>query len=88
MKVKTHRFNNHKYDIVLTGPIDGICDTSRTPPFSLVITCDLNTKAGLIALIHESMHAGNWDKHEETIQRSSAEIGNLLWRLGYRRRKK
>ena len=84
-KVRTHRFNGKRYNICLIGAIDGICDTKENFP-SLVVACDPDTQNGLITTIHEAMHAGNWDKHEETIDRSSTEIGKLLWRLGWRRK--
>ena len=81
-KVKTHTFNGIRYDIKI-GEFDGWADT--TDGYSIVINCPPHTQKELITLIHEAMHAGNWDKHEETIDRSSNEIGRLLWRLGYRR---
>lgn len=82
--VKTHTFNGLSYDIVI-GEIDGMAD--RYGGYSVVVNGNLDSQKDLITLIHESMHAGNWDKHEETIDRSSKEIGRLLWRLGYRRGK-
>lgn len=81
-KVKSHSFNGRKYSIVI-GEFDGLTDKSETG-YSLVVNCDINTRKGLISLIHEALHAGNWDKHEETIDRTSKEIGRLLWRLGYK----
>ena len=86
MKVRTHTFNGKRYKIVFTGRIDGLADTKELLP-SVVIACEENTQNELITIIHEAMHAGNWDKHEETIDRSSNEIGKLLWRLGFRRKK-
>lgn len=84
-KVKTHRFNGIKYKILI-GEFDGFAD-DRHNERTLVVSCDPNTKNGLVTLIHEAMHCGNWDKHEETIDRTSKEIGSLLWRLNYRRKK-
>ena len=82
-KVRTHTFNGVKYDILI-GKFDGWADT--TDGYSIVINSDLDTQKALITLVHEAMHACSWDKHEETIERSSKEIGRLLWRLGYRRK--
>ena len=76
--VRTHSFNGKKYDILI-GEFDEMADTYGE--YSIVINGVLNTQRGLITLIHEAMHAGNWDKREETIDRSSKEIGRLLWRL-------
>jgi len=86
MKVRTHTFNGVKYKIDFTGKIDGLADTKELLP-SIVIACGEDTQNELITIIHEAMHAGNWDKREATIDRSSKEIGKLLWRLGFRRMK-
>jgi len=82
-KVKTHSFNGHRYNIKLWR-FDGATDVDKSPR-DMLIAAKPYTRNELITLIHEAMHAGNWDKHEETIDRSSTEIGSLLWRLGYRR---
>ena len=82
--VKTQTFNGRRYKIVHLGNVDGFCDTKPTMD-ELVNCCKKGTQNELITWIHEAMHAGNWDKHEETVDRSSKEIGRLLWRLGYRR---
>ena len=81
-KVRTHTFNGITYTIQM-GEIDGWADTNDK--YAIIVSCLPNTQNELITIIHEAMHAGNWSKHEETIDRSSAEIGRLLWRLGYRR---
>jgi len=87
-KVKTHRFNGVKYHIILRD-LHGFTDYGPTKDeYSLVVSTKPRSRTELVILIHEAMHAGNWDKHEETIDRSSKEIGNLLWRLGYRRKGK
>lgn len=82
MNVLTHTFNGRLYHIMI-DEYDGWADVDDD--YSIVINGKLDSQRDLIALIHESMHAGNWDKHEETIDRSSKEIGRLIWRLGFRR---
>ena len=84
--VKTHLFKGVRYKIVQMGPVDGLTDTKNTAP-ELVNCAVEGTQSELITWIHEGMHAGNWDKHEETIDQSSKDIGRLLWRLGYRKTK-
>ena len=84
-KVKTHSFNGNRYNIRF-WKFDGATDVDRSPR-DMPIAAKPNTRNEIITLIHEAMHAGNWDKHEETIDRSSKEIGSFLWRLGYRRKK-
>ena len=84
-KVKTHFFNGVRYNIIF-GEFYGSTDTDTSPKDMLIATKP-NTQNELVTIIHEAMHAGCWDKHEETIERSSKDIGRLLWRLNYRRRK-
>lgn len=84
-QVRTHTFAGVKY-VVDTDPIDGCCSSPKPGDRKpiLRVCCPLNTQAGLITLIHESMHAINYDKHETTVDRASTEIGRFLWRIGYR----
>lgn len=86
-KVKTHIFNGHKYDIDVDEPFDACCDSPREkdPTPTLRVAVDINVRQGLIALLHECLHAEGWAVSEEVIDRTATEIGNLLWRLGYRR---
>jgi len=87
MKVKTHTFNGIKYDIDVSKPIDGYCDSPRGGKPSIRIVSNLNTKKGLITILHEALHAEGWAVSESVVDRVSTEIGNLLWRFGYRRQK-
>jgi hypothetical protein len=82
-RVKTHSFNGYRYNVIF-DKFDGATDTDKSPR-DMLIGAKPKTQNELITIIHEAMHAGNWDKHEETIDRSSKEIGRFLWRLGYRR---
>ena len=81
--VKTHTFNGRNYKIIVSPPLDGQC-TIYKPERELWIMESLKTRNGLITAIHESLHAERWSEKEETIERVSKEIGNFLWRLGYR----
>ncbi len=84
MTVRTATFNGRQYKIFLREPVDGACAT-YTLERAIEIFTPLDTQNGLVTLIHESLHAGNWAKSEETVDRTSKDIGRLLWRLGYRR---
>jgi hypothetical protein len=84
MTVRTATFAGIKYDIDLCGPIDGCCDKPHDDVPSIRIMADLNTQKGFITLIHEALHASRWAAHEETVDRTSKDIGRLLWRLGFR----
>lgn len=89
-KVRYHTFNGVKYQLDLYAPFESSCDyphnKDSTPQISIAV--DIDTKEGLIALIHECLHAEQWAATEEVVDRTSIEIGNLLWRLGYRRKRK
>jgi len=93
--VKTHSFNGTSYKIGVDEPYYGWCDFPGIPlkgeyP-AIRITDGLpygnqkRAKLGLISLLHECLHAENYHTRENTVERISVEIGNLLWRLGYRR---
>ena len=79
--MKTATFNNTRYDIVI-GKFDGYVDTDDR--YSLIISRDLNTQAGLETAIHESLHACNWHAKEELVEVTAKDIARFLWRLGYR----
>ena len=85
---KTHTFNGVKYDIDISDPLDGYCDSPRGGKPTLRIVSNLNTKTGLITVLHEALHAEGWAVSEDVVDRVSSEIGNLLWRLNYRRQVK
>lgn len=94
-KVRTHSFNGVRYKIGVDDPYDAWCDPPRKPQkreFPAIRLCDglpfgnnRRAKNGLIALIHECLHASDYNTHENTVERVSMDIGRLLWRLGYRR---
>ncbi len=95
--VKTHTFNKVKYYIGVDDPYIGWCDKPKSPdkkeypairmPDGLAFGNGKKAKEDLIVLLHECLHASNWEKSERTVDRTSNDIGRLLWRLGYRRRK-
>ena len=82
--VKTATFNKVQYEIDVCGPIDGFCNSPRGSDPVVRICTDLKTRKGLITVLHESLHAEGWAKSEEVVDRTSREIGALLWRLGFR----
>jgi len=86
-KVRTHRFNGVKYRLDFSGSIDGVCDNPLGEPPTIFILADINTKNGLETVLHESLHAENWSISEEKVDRIAREIADLLWRLGFRRKK-
>lgn len=93
--VKTHKFNGIKYFIGIDEPYIGWCDRPGTPdpkeypairmPEGLEFGSSRKAHEGLIVLLHECLHAEDWSKSEEWVDLVATDIGNLLWRLGYRR---
>lgn len=96
-KVKTHRFNGVKYFIGVDEPYVGWCDKPKTPdeteypairlPNGLAFGNTKKAKEDLIILLHEMLHASNWEKTEKQVDKVAMDVGTLLWRLGYRRKK-
>lgn len=82
--VRTATFAGVRYDIDLCEALDGCCDSPRGGRPSIRVMANPNTQKGLITLIHESLHASNWAATEAVVDRTSREIGTLLWRLGFR----
>tara|TARA_Y100000310_G_scaffold96981_1_gene94658 strand:+ start:458 stop:718 length:261 start_codon:yes stop_codon:yes gene_type:complete len=82
-KVLTHNFNGKRYNIIF-NKFDGATDIDSSPR-DMLIAAEPNTQNELITIIHESMHASEWNKQEKIINRTSKDIGRLLWRLGYRK---
>jgi len=86
-KVKTHTFNGRKYNIyIFPDGFDGVCDqyTPEVDEREVIIAVDPTTRNGLITIIHECLHAENWRASEESVDRTSTEIGTFLWRCGFR----
>ena len=85
--VKTHTFHGRRYKIdIEPDGLHGECDAYHIgeKDRKIGIYIDPATKKGLITIIHECLHAEDWHASEEAVDRTSAEIGNFLWRLGYR----
>jgi hypothetical protein len=87
MKVRTATFNGRKYKFEMDGRLDGWCDQFKLCESQRHITIMVKerTQNELVTIIHESLHASDWRASEDSVDRTSTEIGRLLWRLGYRR---
>ena len=85
MEVKTHTFNGRKYTVWVGQELDGMCDCFGMDERYIVSMAKAGSRKELITIIHEALHACDWCKSEEVIDRVSTEIGSFLWRLGYRR---
>lgn len=70
---------------------DGDCVIPRTPaekiPYREMRVHDrLSGQELLVTLIHEFDHAADPEKREEWVEHHAADLGRMLWRLGYRRK--
>ena len=90
MAVRTHTFNGKRFKMDFEA-IDGRCDQPKKEKrlFPRIVLPngldDKRAKTVLITLIHEALHAEDWQMTEPKVERISSEIGSFLWRLGYRR---
>lgn len=66
------------------GPNYGICDDPSSPNKTIKIEKSLKGKDKLRIILHELLHASAWDLSEEWVDKSSTDISEILWRLGYR----
>jgi hypothetical protein len=85
---KTVTLGGRRYRLYVFGPIDGLCDAPKVKEREIFILAEPFTCAELITIIHESLHAEDWSVSDGVVDRVSAEIGKLLWRFGYRRKRK
>lgn len=95
--VRTHKFNGKKFHIGVDEPYIGWCDKPGQPdpaeypairlPEGLPSGEERGAKQGLTTLIHEMIHAEDWGISENAVDRIATDMGSLLWRLGYRRKK-
>ena len=83
-KVKTATFNRRKY-IVYIGKLKGLTTVSEEQALELNVRIDhLSGRMLLDTLIHESIHACDWNAPEKKVQRMATDISRFLWRVGYR----
>ncbi len=90
-KVKTAMLGSTVFDIYVDRH-DGYCTDPRTSkdpvigvPDGLPYGSGRGAKKGLESLIHEVLHAMNFNRAETKIESEARQLTNLLWRLGYRR---
>ncbi len=85
-----HKFMGRKYLVDVFQPFEGICDPPDVlPDRAIRLPNGLDgSRKSLIILIHEAIHACDWNKSEADVKRTAEDIGKLLWKLGYRRNSK
>lgn len=67
------------------GQVLGLCDPPTKPGKEILIDNKLKDQELLEVLIHEMLHAVDWNQSEETIGTQAHDIAKVLWKLGYRR---
>lgn len=56
-----------------------------TPPNLVELDSRLKGSRRLVYLLHETLHLAKWDLPEGEVRRISTELGEVLWRDGYRK---
>jgi len=64
--------------------VNGDCDSPDTRNKTIRIAQQLRGEERLAVLIHEMLHATNWNLDETWVEKASTDIARALWRLGYR----
>ena len=68
----------------MTDSAHGECDHPEKPKKQIRIRKDLKDRLQLEALIHEMLHACEWNLDEEWIHSTGYELSVVLWKLGWR----
>lgn len=82
-----HKFNGVAYEVAfdarrLTKRQDGVCSAPR--PF-IAIRPTARGRRRLELIIHEALHASDYDKPEAEVARTARDVAGLLWKLGYKK---
>lgn len=67
--------------------IDGLC-VRQGETREILLRLGLDEKTELATTLHEAMHATMWDLSEECVHEIEAALAAILWRRGWRKRRK
>jgi len=87
MKNKSYILNGKRYRIEfakLRGKNNGYCDNPNSKSKKIRIHERRASKRLLEDLLHEMLHACNWDAAEEWVTDTAHSLANVLWDQGYR----
>lgn len=73
--------SNHKQ-----MPDRGACDNPTKKGKKICILKGMKPKEELEVVIHECLHAAEWNMDEEWVDTAGTDIANVLWRLGWRKK--
>jgi len=62
----------------------GLCDPPGVEPRTIKIRKSLKGEERLDTIIHELLHAAQWDLSEDAVEETASDIACALWQLGYR----
>jgi len=78
------RINGKTYTID-PGAFHALCDNPHDSEPAIMLADGLqNTRSSLTYMVHELLHASDWNASEEKVTKTAEDIGRVLWRLGFR----
>lgn len=83
-QVKTAKFNGTVYRIENTAGFDGTCTGPDGYPPHITINHTLRGRRLLETLIHEGIHASDFEMDEKKVTRIARDLAKFLHRWGYR----
>ena len=82
-----HKFLGRKYELIyMDVPPDelyGNCSAPMDKPRQIKINTNLAPEHTLEVLIHESLHACDWNAQEWFVEQTAKDIAKFLTKLGY-----
>ena len=87
-KVKSHVFRKRRYRVIWRKPDhddDGLCDPPDRKGKCIFINPELRGWQLLQMLLHEGLHASQWDLAEAAVTEMAIDLTYLLHRCGFRK---
>ena len=91
--VKSATFRGKRYRVLWRIPKRhedhetlGVCEAPSQKNKAICIQKGTSEIDNLSTLIHEALHACQWDLAEEAVQETADDLTRFLWRCGYRPR--
>ena len=86
--MKTHTIKGCKLTIIRDEVIEGYAELPDPGKeiFNLYVAGNLSPRQQLLCVIHEFLHAHMETQDHEAVEPLAADLGDFLWRWGYRRK--
>ena len=65
--------------------VRGECEPPESKRKEIRVRSTLRGEERLEVVLHECLHAADWHKDEEWVERLAVDLAKILWKLGYRR---